>query len=368
LRVTLAVDAITPALTGIGRYTWELARRLRNAPAIKDAQFFRAGQWIDDPDSLLSESAAPSVRRLRGPQWLQQLQTGRLNHNRLFHGPNYFLPPHVEAGVITIHDLSTFVHPETHPIERLRDFERQFDSSLKRAVHILTDTRTTRDEVIAFTGWAPEQVTAVHLGVSSAFKPVEAEILSPILEAYGLTPGGYGLCVATLEPRKRVGELVRAWRALPTEARSRWPLVVVGGAGWLSEGIQTSIADGAAEGWVKYLGYVPERDLPQIYAGAALFVYASTYEGFGLPPLEAMACGVPVVVSNRSCLPEVTQGAALMVDPDDAESFTLALERGLTDGAWRSGAIVRGLTVAGSYSWDRCAATTIDVYRSVVKR
>jgi glycosyltransferase involved in cell wall biosynthesis len=147
--------------------------------------------------------------------------------------------------------------------------------------------------------------------------------------------------------------------------RQAYPLVLVGGHGWLSDALQVQIAQGLAQGWVKPLGYVPEPDLPLLYAGAALFVYPSTYEGFGLPAIEAMACGVPVVVSNQSCMPEVTQGAALMVDPDDTAAFAATLEQGLTDNAWRAGAIAAGLAVAASYTWQRCVDETVAVYGKV---
>ena len=122
---------------------------------------------------------------------------------------------------------------------------------------------------------------------------------------------------------------------------------------------------GGREGWVRYLGFVPDADLPLLYAGAALFVYPSVYEGFGLPPVEAMASGVPVVVANASCLPEVTGGAAMLVAPEDVDDFARRLEQALVDDAWRAQARADGLRVAARYSWDRCARETVEVYRKV---
>jgi alpha-1,3-rhamnosyl/mannosyltransferase len=255
--------------------------------------------------------------------------------------------------------------PETHPLERLKAFERDFERSLARATHVITDTETVRQEVIAHYGLPPGQVTAVLLGVGSSKRPMPAEDLAPILSRWGLEPGGYGLSVSALEPRKKIAELLSAWRRLPRSLRDRYPLVLAGVPGWRNEGLLQDIQAGIAEGWLRHLGFVEEALLPSLYAGAALFVYPSVYEGFGLPPLEAMACGVPSVVSSRSCLPEVCDGASRLVDPDDADDFVAAIEQGLTDEGWRAQARARGLARAQGLTWDRCIKSTVDVYRQL---
>ncbi len=368
MRIALTVEALTPHLSGIGRYVWELTQRIGADPSVEDVAFYRAGAWIDQPGSLLIEGA-PKVPRplIRTPRWMKHWQQRRIASDRLFHGPNYFLPDGVERGVVTVHDLSVFRFPETHPTARLQHFERAFASTIARATHIITDSATVRDEVIAFTGLPAESVSAVPLGVSPAFREHSPDELAPWLRKVGLVSGEYALCVSTLEPRKKIAELLCAWRMLPLAIRRHWPLVVAGGAGWLSDDLRTVMEQGGREGWVKYLGYVAESDLPALYAGAALFVYPSIYEGFGLPPVEAMACGVPVIVSNSSCLPEITQGAALLVDIDDQVAFTQALEQGLTDNHWRSQAIAVGLRVAASYCWDRCAKETVAIYKHILR-
>ncbi len=368
MRIALTVEALTPHLSGIGRYVWELTQRIGADPSVEDVAFYRAGAWIDQPGNLLIEGA-PKVPRplIRTPRWMKHWQQRRIASDRLFHGPNYFLPDGVERGVVTIHDLSVFRFPETHPAARLQHFERAFASTIARATHIITDSATVRDEVIAYTGVSADSVTAVPLGVAPAFREYSSEALAPLLHDSGLMAGEYALCVSTLEPRKKIAELLHAWRALPGDIRRHWPLAVAGGAGWLSDDLRTAMAQGEREGWVRYLGYVEEAKLPALYAGAALFVYPSIYEGFGLPPVEAMACGVPVIVSNGSCLPEITQGAALLVDPDDQAAFTRALEQGLTDNHWRSQARRAGLGVAASYRWERCASETVAIYKTVLR-
>jgi alpha-1,3-rhamnosyl/mannosyltransferase len=184
-----------------------------------------------------------------------------------------------------------------------------------------------------------------------------------VLQQYALEHGNYSLCVSTIEPRKKIDALLDAYSCLPHDLRRRYPLVLIGSVGWKCEALHQRIERCCAEGWVNYFGYVPEADLPVLYAGARLFVYPSNYEGFGLPVLEAMASGVPVVTSDCSSLPEVAGGAALLVDPDEVDSLADCVQRGLTDEEWRLSASSHGLNVASRFTWDRCVEETVQVYR-----
>lgn len=365
MRVTLSVEALTPHLTGIGRYTLELVRRLGADEAIRNMRFLRGVTWIDDPEELVRGEMSPKRHSIRPPHWMRKKLMAREVRKSLFHGPNFFLPPFVDGGIITVHDLSVFHFPETHPIERLRHFEQEFNSSLDRAAHVITDSQTVRQELIAFAGIRPEQVTAIPLGVSPVFGLQTSAQIRPILASNHLVESSYALCVSTIEPRKKIAELLKAWELVPREITRQTPLVIAGAGGWLNDEIKAGMTRGIDEGWVRYLGYVHEADLPSLYAGAALFIYPSSYEGFGLPPIEAMASGVPTIVSDRSCLPEVTQGAAMTINPDDVESFAAALERGLTDQQWRTQAREAGLLVAASYTWDKCATQTREIYQRI---
>jgi glycosyltransferase involved in cell wall biosynthesis len=365
LKLVLSVEALSPSLTGIGRYTWELAKRLPGHPKLKQVRFYRNGQWIEQPAHLLEVNApvhnAPKAR-FKLPRSVRDWGMSLACRGNVFHGPNFFLPACADKGVITVHDLSVFKYPETHPADRIKQFERDFTRSVAQCAHIITDSQTTRAEVIAYTGLPSSRVTAVPLGVSAAYKPMADSDIAQTLQHYGLVPRNYALCVSTLEPRKKVVQLLAAWRLLPSGLRKAYPLIFVGTNGWLSQALQAEITQAQAEGWVKHLGYVPEQDLPKLYAGANLFVYPSTYEGFGLPPIEAMACGVPVVVSDQSCLPEVTQGAALMVNPDETEMFSKILEKSILDTDWRANSVIKGRLVATQYSWERCVDETANVY------
>ena len=362
MKVTLCVDALGPQPGGIGRYTWELCKGLAKRDDIESLHYFGRGCLIAEPRLLIEGKKLPRRRRIMRP--FQSWRARQTLRSSLVHGPNYFLPAAAEGGIITVHDLSVFRYPETHPADRVRAFERQFAHSMERSAHIITDTETVRREVIETFSVNPNAITAVPLGVDLRFAPHDNSDLGE-LRALDLTPGGYGLCVSTLEPRKKIAELIGAWERLPRDLRFRFPLVLAGGSGWENEALHEAIEKAAGQGWVRYIGFVDEVLLNQLYAGSALFVYPSIYEGFGLPPVEAMASGVPVVVANSSCLPEVCGDAARYVDPDDLCAFAQTIEESLADSEWRSRAKAKGLQRASEFNWTRCIGQTMEVYRKV---
>ncbi len=373
MKVILSVEALAPALTGIGRYSWELASRLPLVLGEDAVRYYLNGRWIEDPGRLLSGGAKPAAKRRwplpTAPRWLRRRLMEHSCRGQVFHGPNYFIPPCADIGVATVHDLSVFKFPETHPAERIRHFEQEFKRSMDRATHLITDCEAIRREVMDFLGWPAEKITAVPLGVSSAFNAApDGQALAAALAGHQLTPGGYALCVSTLEPRKKIDCLLRAYRGLPAALRGQYPLVLAGAAGWRNDALRQDIERAAGEGWLRPLGFVAEKDLPSLYAGARLFVYPSIYEGFGLPVLEAMACGVPVVASNCSSLPEVAGGSAWLVAPDDHEALLEGILKGLADEAWRSYAQTAGLRQAGDYTWDQCVEKTVAVYRHALSQ
>lgn len=369
MKIILSIEAILPPLTGIGRYVLELASRMPTAQDIENISYYRQGQWIENP-SLLLNTTQPHSRKnwlqRQEPRWANATRLKWACRSRIFHGPNYFLPACADIGVATIHDLSVFKYPDTHPIERIKQFEREFTSTISRAAHLITDTETTRKEVLEFLSWPADKITAVPLGVSADFKPRSLEMLTPYLNNLGLTANSYSLCVSTMEPRKKIENLLQAYQRLPYGTRQHFPLVLAGSAGWLSDALHDEIDNCSRQGWLHYLGFVPEADLPLLYAGARLFVYPSAYEGFGLPVLEAMASGTPVVASNVSTLPEITHGAAILTVPDDIEMFANDIERALYDCVWIASTKALGLKVASEYSWERCVQQTVSVYKKTL--
>jgi alpha-1,3-rhamnosyl/mannosyltransferase len=387
MKLILSVEALSMQLTGIGRYAWQLTSGLPEVLPEASIRYHYQQRWAQDPERLLyepveqalavkaKENALPTrkmpwglrriskwlakPKRVSKPNWRKQCR------GAVFHGPNFFVPDYADKAVITVHDLSVFKFPETHPKERIAQFNRDFERSLAKASHIITDSAATRRELAAYAGLSPQQVTAISLAAGADYRPRAADSVQDCLSRHGLFYQQYALCVSTLEPRKKIDNLLTAYRLLPAPLRRRCPLVLVGGKGWLSDALHHEIDKATAEGWLKYLGFIAEADLPLLYAGARAFAYPSLYEGFGLPVLEAMASGVPVVASNRTSLPEVTQGKALHVEPDDVDALKDALHQSLKDDDWRNAIIPQALAVAGSYSWNRCINETVAVYRQL---
>ncbi len=382
MNVILAVDAIFPPLTGIGRYALELATRLPQQPGIDAVRYLGMWGWVPPPVAATAQATAEALtappwfaglrRRMAASTWavnaydaVSEVWRRRLlrgEHGAVFHSPNYFLPDYDGPKVATVHDLSIYRFPETHPAARRRYFELAFERSLRRADALITDSEAVRQELMADFGVAPERVTAIPLGVDESFHPRSADEVQPTLARHGLQPDGYLLSVATLEPRKKLDRLITAYAQLPGTLQRQYPLVLTGAPGWLDGPIRAAIEQGRGAGWLKFLGYVPEAELPLVYAGARALAMISIYEGFGLPVLEAMASGVPVLTSNRSCLPEVAGDAALLVEPDEVDAIVEQLQRLLTDAPWRSASREAGLRRAAALTWDRCLQATADVY------
>lgn len=363
MRIGFAIDALSPQLTGIGRYTWELCARFRHHPQLREILFYRYGRWFEEPERFLRTTKPP-----RGlvPPFVQKALAKRRFKNLLVHSPNFFLPPASERGLITVHDLSVIRFPDFHPPERVRQFETQFEKAISKAEHLITVSQFVRRELMDLCSVPEAKISAIPLGVAPRyFHPSEPAMLQATLARHGLLGQDYCLCVSTLEPRKGLDLAIRAFMRNAERLEDRFKLVIIGASGWKNRGVHDQIAVGTRTGKVKLLGYVPEADLPDLYAGAALFLYPSVYEGFGLPPIEAMASGVPTVVSSHSCLPETTGGAAMLVDPLDLDAFGAAIEQALADDDWRALAIKKGKEVATAYDWNRCAEMTINVYRQL---
>lgn len=386
MKLILSADSIRFPLTGVGRYTLELARELQHATAIEELRYFRGAEVVDALPATepAAEHANQGDSRLtRVKRWLarsdmllelhgvlSQARRGRALapfEDHLYHGTNFYIPPFPGRSVVTIHDLSIFTFPQFHPPSRVRYMSREIERSLARTSRIITDSTYTRNEVATYFGWPLDRVDAVPLACSAAFAPRPETETAAVLESHGLRHGGYTLYAGTIEPRKNLERLLVAFALLPAALRKACPLVLVGFRGWNNEAILDRLRRAETEGWARHLGFVPQADLPILYAGARAFAFPSLYEGFGLPVLEAMASGVPVVTAANSSLREIAADVAELCDAEDVDGLRDALHRALTDEAWRAEAIAKGISRAGSYSWRRCAEETIAVYRDCLR-
>ena len=376
LRVALNASPLLSPATGVGQYIRGLAAALQNVGGV-ECEFFYAHYWHG---GLRSEPApvvgAPEVKSLlkamvpRSPEFARYLQQWffyrgtRAGRFDIYHEPNYFPYRTALPIVTTIHDLSPLRFPDTHTEQSRRLWKKLLPVALRRSRVILTDSDFIRREIVETLKVPPERVWAVHLGVTATFRPLATHDLHARLAPLSLIPRQYILAVGTLEPRKNLAMTLDAYQALPASLLRAYPLVIVGLRGWLTKDLDFRLAPLAATGRVRVLGYVPEETLVALYCGAQMLVYPSLYEGFGLPPLEAMACGTPVVVSNRASLPEVVGDAGLQVEPDDVSALTDAMVRLIDDqGMWRR-LTEAGLERSRRFTWERCALATLDAYRS----
>ncbi|HJX39283.1 MAG TPA: glycosyltransferase family 1 protein [Anaerolineae bacterium] len=290
-----------------------------------------------------------------------ELFTGAVD---VFHSPDYVLPP-LRRGkkVVTVHDLSFVRYPEGAEPSLRRYLSAAVPRAVKQADLVLADSECTRRDVIELLGAPPAKVEVVYPGVDEAFRPIEdAQALAGVREHYQLNRP-FLLSVGTLEPRKNFIALLEAYAALRGVDGFEHRLVIAGGKGWRYEGIFRRVEELSLEGDVSFLKYVPEQDLPALYCLADALVFPSVYEGFGLPPLEAMACGTPVVASDSSSLPEVIGDAGLMVPADDRDALAGAIRRLLEDGKLRGELVKKGLSRAGKFSWQKTGQDLLAIYR-----
>jgi glycosyltransferase involved in cell wall biosynthesis len=288
---------------------------------------------------------------------------------RLFHGTNYDVPLWGgAASVLTVHDLSLLLHPETHERRRVRRARRRLPLMARAAQALIVPTESVRREVCAHLRVAPDKVFAVPEAARACFTPSEISETEEARRRLGVG-AEFLLAVGTIEPRKNLSALVAAFeevlRARPSSALQ---LVIAGGRGWLSEPLFDSIERSPARSRVVLAGYQTDDTLRALYSSCRAFVYPSLYEGFGLPPLEAMSCGAPVVAGDTPAVAEVTGGAARLFNPRDTSALARALLELLDDETARRTLREAGLHRAAQFTWERTARLTLAVYGEAVKR
>ncbi len=318
----------------------------------------------------------------------------------LFHSPDFMLPPTLPGvpTLLTVHDLS-FIRDPDSAWPSLRAFLMQaVPRSVKRATHVLADSRATKNDLIELFGTPADKITVLYSGVDARFAPIhdQAEI-DRVCAKYDL-PRPFILSVGTLQPRKNYGRLIEAFAQMINAEPPSTPsplsfggysplrsahalsdasrrgragrdalhLVIAGGQGWMYESIFGQVKSLGLENRIHFPGFVDDADLPALYAAADLFVYVSLYEGFGLPLLEAMACGTPVIGSNVSSLPEVIGDVGLQVDPRDVDAIANAMAAMLTSSELRDRSIAAGIDRARSFTWEKAARELLSLYDQIM--
>jgi glycosyltransferase involved in cell wall biosynthesis len=385
---------------GIGRYTRELMRALLALPSHNRYSLFYASRQRIQHSAFSNQHS--TIRRLPfHDKWLMrawqrlrlpipvELIVGRVD---LFHSPDFTLPPTLPGvpTLLTVHDLS-FIRDPDSAWPSLRAFlNRAVPRSVRRATHVLADSQATRYDLVELFGTPPEKITVLYSGVDERFKPVRDQVeIDRVCAKYQL-PRPFILSVGTLQPRKNYGRLIEAFariiqqpstppraqaersKAESTSARGSaqdaWHLVIAGGTGWMVESIFEHVKRLGLEGRVHFPGFVDDADLPALYSAADLFAYVSLYEGFGLPLLEAMACGTPVIGASTSSLPEVIGAAGLLVDPRNVDDIARALQQLIDQPALREKSIGLGLERAQAFTWGQAARDLLAIYNQVARR
>ena len=269
-------------------------------------------------------------------------------------------------NVTTIYDLTTLLFPEYHTNLVRETQAKKFHFIQTQADAVITISKSAKQDVVEHLGLAPSQVHVVYGGVDSSYRPLPHTVVAETSSSVGLVPQEYILSVGTIEPRKNLVRLIQAYH----QVRRKFPLLTpklvhAGMKGWMYQDVLTQVHTLDLEDDVIFLGRVESELLPVLYNGARLFVYPSIYEGFGLPVLEAMACGAPVITSNTSSLPEVAGDAAILVDPYDVTQIAAAMEQMLTDKDQRDTLKQRGLARSAQFTWEATARKTLKVYEDI---
>lgn len=366
-RLQIGIDARLPTyrMGGISQYVLHLL------PAL--AELDRDNRYLVFQSRKAERSyrpEQPNFRRVqvwtpchhRRERWLLGAEVA-LRRPDVFHSPD-FIPPAFGAArrIITVHDLNFLYYPEYLTEESRRYYRGQIRWAVAQADLISADSEHTRQDLIHRLGVPPEKVRTIYLAANPLYRQrPAADAVSQTLAEYDL-PRGFLLFVGTLEPRKNLPTLIEAYATLRREAKVDVPLVLVGGKGWLYEEIFTAIEAQGVARHVRHLSGISDQALAHLYHGAAVLALPSHYEGFGLPPLEAMHCGCPVVVSDRASLPEIVGDAGLLLPPDDIPAWVEALAGVLSDSEQRGQMIARGYRQAEQFTWGQTAAATLNLY------
>jgi len=354
--------------TGGSLYALNLARTLPKIDPAHDYVIYAKSHSLpflqDISATVVDVGPLPRLRRYVWEQ-LELPQDLKQRGVVLLHSPHYTLPLRASCKrVVTVHDLTFFLLPQRFRATRRIPYQLATRAGTYLADRVIVPSRSTANDLRRVLGTPASKIAVTPEGAAPEFRPIAQDEAAKVAAGYGLRPG-YLLSLGTQEPNKNRGAIIRALSLLGT-ARRDLQLAVVGGGGWRTETETAAIEGLGLTRQIHYTGYVEQEDLPALYSAASVFLFPSLHEGFGLAALEAMACGVPVVTSNRSSLPEVVGDAALLVDPEDNQALAAAIANILDDPALAARLREEGPKRAAQFTWEACAVKTVAVYREVL--
>lgn len=362
MRILVNGSFFRQKLTGVQRYAIEISQRLVLDPQYRivvpsaiDKPDKDSDRYIVVPDNWVTSRAKTGWSLLSLPKVVTPSDT--------LWSPANIGPVQVKRHVVTLHDLSIYENPQWFSWKFAASYKLVLPILMRRCAHVITDSEYSRQGILERFGLSPDKVSVVHAAASGRFQPADYGDISLVKSKYGLSEN-YILSLGSTEPRKNIGRLLAAWSRVSTETSGDVSLVIAG------DRARTFADPGLAElarssKNVAFTGYFPDEDLPALYSGALAFVYPSVYEGFGLPPLEAMACGAPVLCSNSTSLPEVVGDAALAFDPYDVDAMEDGLRRALLGRLPRDKMRALGLERAKAFDWDKSARQVADILEAV---
>jgi len=371
MRIGIDAMALPDRPVGAGNYIIQLIRCLASSAGCEELVIFIQRSRL--PLLAVSENSRvrlvvvadkPVALRLLWEQTCFPILVKRLGLD-LLHSPHYTMPlAHPCRCVVTFHDMSFFLFPGLHTLPKRILFPLIIRASARRSDAIIADSESTRQDAIRLLGSPPSKITTVHLGVTADYKPISDQArLESVRQEYHL-PERFILYVGTVEPRKNLPSLLYAYQSL-SERLPGWSLVIAGRLGWMYDAVMRLVKQLALSEQVYFTGYMPEVDLPALYNLADLVVYPSVYEGFGLPVLEAMACGVPVITTNVSSMPEIVADAGVLISPGDDPALAEAMKTLLTDPEKHRWFSEKGIQRAAAFTWEKTAQETLKVYQRV---
>jgi glycosyltransferase involved in cell wall biosynthesis len=377
MRIGLDALPLTTPRTGVGHYTYELALALA---AFAPNNFFELAYPSSAPSSKVVEDHRPIPSNLKfervpvgqlGKHWwlLGLPRYIRQRQFALFHGTNYDVPLRRRcATVVTIHDLSQLLHPETHPPRSVSRARRRLPLMMRTADAIIVPAESIKDEVCARSRGNPENVFVVPEAARDSFRPMDGDEAEIVRRRLGISEK-FLLAVGTIEPRKNLAVLLAAFNEVArAQPDSDLQLVIAGGDGWLSGPLFEAIEKSPVRRRIVLTDYLHDHDLRALYSSCSAFVYPSIYEGFGLPPLEAMACGAPVIASRIPTLLETLGGAPYFFNPRSAEELAAAITEITSDDVRREQQVRSGFLQAKKFSWEKTARLTLEVYAKALDR
>lgn len=375
MRIGIDASSLLKEWSGVGTYSYNLLKNLFKIDGENEYRLFfyslkgslKRCPSFDNSNVKAYHYRIPGKLLLKAWQWFNSppVETflGKID---IFHSINFhIMPQHKGKKIVTFHDLYFFIEPQNTERFGGRYFLITLPKRIKEVDMVIAVSQSTKQDIMKFLGIPEERIRVIYEAVDESFREIkDRDAIEKIKTKYKIE-GDYLFFVGTLEPRKNLIRLVEAFAMLKRGGHFPFKLVLAGKTGWAIDGLFRKIEDLGIKGEIIFSGYVVPEDLPYLYNGAEIFVFPSLYEGFGLPVLEAMGCGIPVLTSKKSSLPEITRGAAILIDPMNVEEIAKGMRMLIENESLRNEMVVRGLQRVKDFSWRRTAEETLRLYREV---